>query len=488
MLETLSPTLWNETTAAHLLNRAGWGGPPSEIQRLAESRMEAAVDRFVDFETSEKEWPEADWSRFDPTHVGLAARLRQASPEERQQLIRQRRRLAVRQTLQMQQWWLDRMVHSPRPLEERLTLFWHGHFATSLQKVKEPYLLWRQQQVFRRHGCGDWLTLLREVTRDPAMLVWLDQAQSRARHPNENYARELLELFTLGEGHYSEQDVTAAARALTGLTLDPNHWEPVERMEWHDSGEKTFLEKTGAWTGDDILQQISSLPQSARFITAKLWLYFSGVQPSLELNQALAEEFTRNGCQFRPFLRAMFRSKAFYAPAVVRQQIKGPVQWLVMACRQMERPLPPAPLSSNSLRLLGQELFLPPNVKGWEGGTAWINTQTLLTRHNLALLLTEGKNVLPMAANRPEAQRLLEHVAAEVITEPAPIEKLLPTSDRQSPTTWIGAFERRFFHQPLTARSRQTLLDYAQNAGTITDAAARNLVRLALCTPEYQLT
>ena len=177
--------------------------------------------------------------------------------------------------LEMQHDWLQRMATGPHPLQEKLTLFWHGHFATSVLKVRDPYLMWRQNDLFRQQGAGTWRNLLDAVTRDPAMLLWLDQAQSKPEHPNENFARELLELFTLGEGHFTESDVTETARALSGLTLDRLTQEPVFRPRLQVPGDKSVLGRTGRLGVGDVLDQIVAQPQADRFITLRLSTFFA---------------------------------------------------------------------------------------------------------------------------------------------------------------------------------------------------------------------
>src|SRR5271169_4436818 len=173
--------------------------------------------------------------------------------------------------MELRGWWLQRMVHGPRPFQEKMTLFWHGHFATSVQKVREAYLMWRQNELFRRLAVSNWLTILVETARDPAMLIWLDQAQSRKEHPNENFAREVMELFALGEGHYTEKDVTEGARALTGWSLDRDTEKFIYRPFVHDNDVKTFLGLMGNLNGEDVMAQIVRQRQAAVFITGKLW-------------------------------------------------------------------------------------------------------------------------------------------------------------------------------------------------------------------------
>lgn len=488
MLKPLSESRWNAALAAHLLNRAGFGGAPTEVAALAAAGLERAVDQMLDFGRVPEPFPDPAWAKADPERGERLRKFRDATPEERRELQKEQNREMRERMLELQHWWLRRMHRSARPLQEKLTLFWHGHFATSVVKVKDAYLMWRQNDLFRAQGTGEWLTLLDAVSRDPAMLLWLDQAQSRREHPNENYARELMELFALGEGHYTEKDVTEAARALTGLSYDRLRQEPVRVPRLHDPGTKTIFGKTGAFDGWDVLNLVVNHPEADRFITTKLWRFFAGTEPDPDWAKALAAEFRSHGRRFGPFLRAVFLSEAFHAPEVVRRQIKSPVQLLVGTCRQLERELPPPAVCTNALRLLGQELFNPPNVKGWDGGPAWINTNTLLARHNLALLLVTGENPLPGAGNpkgkpgRPGQRRAQTRGVA-------PVDPLawFPEADRQDPDRIVAGLERRFLQAPFRPKERQALVDYLKAQADIDRDDLLGVIRLALCTPDYQL-
>ncbi|MEN9674497.1 MAG: hypothetical protein RIS76_393 [Verrucomicrobiota bacterium] len=489
MLDPLPHDAWNRTTAAHLLNRAGFGGTPADVDSLARLTPDAAVTRLMNGDGSPPPELKPSWAHPDPDRAEKLKAIRTADAGERARLQKERNRERRRQMLELQQDWLRRMANGSRPLQEKMTLFWHGHFATSVLKVRDPYLMWRQNDLFRRRGAGSWRELLDAVTRDPAMLLWLDQAQSKPEHPNENYARELLELFTLGEGHYTERDVTEAARALCGLTLDRLTQEPVFRKRLQVAGDKTFLGRTGPLGIDDVLDQIAAQPQTDRFITGRLWTFFAGTPPSPALHDALAVRFRAAGQQFSPFLRTMLISEEFHQPSVMNQQIKSPVQLMVSACRQLERPLPPAPVCANTLRLLGQELFNPPNVKGWEGGLAWINTNTLLNRHNLALLLVTGENPMSLAADAkpaspkgPLRQRLLSRTGGG-----ANPEKLFTPTERGDARSLLAAVERRFLTTPLQPREQVLLSEYLRAQGTLDDRDVLGVVRLALCTPQYQI-
>ena len=238
MLKPLSKDGWNYETAAHLLNRAGFGGPPEEIARLAGLGHEAALSSLLDYEKINDPTPNPVWAVPD---LGRAERnTRHSEPARRMKSSwRNRPSSAPKRTnRRFARLVANRMATGPRPFQEKMVLFWHGHFATSYEKVRDAYYMWRQNDLFRRLATDYWLRLLIEAGKDPAMLIWLDQAQSRKEHPNENYAREVMELFSLGEGHYTEKDVTEAARALTGWSLDRQAEQFVYRPAFHDAGDQ----------------------------------------------------------------------------------------------------------------------------------------------------------------------------------------------------------------------------------------------------------
>ncbi|MGH7954163.1 MAG: DUF1800 domain-containing protein, partial [Limisphaerales bacterium] len=272
MLKPLSKERWNFETAAHLLNRAGFGGPPAEIQKLAGLGHDAAISSLLDYEKISDSTPDPVWARPDPARMLKLREInRHGTHEEKKQFQQQENKLQYARMVELRGWWLNRMAKGPRPFQEKMVLFWHGHFATSFQKVRDAYYMWRQNELFRRLADGNWHQLLLDAGKDPAMLIWLDQAQSRKPHANENYARENMELFSLGVGHYTEKDVTEGARALTGWSLDRMDQKYVYRPRIHDDGIKTFLGRTGNLDGDDVIAQIIAQPQSAKFITAKIW-------------------------------------------------------------------------------------------------------------------------------------------------------------------------------------------------------------------------
>jgi uncharacterized protein (DUF1800 family) len=491
MLKPLSGGGWNYTTAAHLLNRAGFSGPPVEIAKLVALGPQKAVAHFVDYEGIPDTTPDPEWAKPDPDRARRFMEARNASEEERRKILREQQQTQRQRITELRGWWLERMAKGPHPLQEKMTLFWHGHFATSFEKVREPYLMWRQNELFRRLATGNWLELLIEVGKDPAMLVWLDQAQSRKEHPNENFAREVMELFALGEGHYTEKDISEAARALTGWSYDRVSQKFVERPFQHDEGNKTIFGKQGEFDGEDFLEMIVAQPQAARFITAKLWNFFAGEMPSDELTTALASTFRRAGNNFKPVLRAMFLSEEFYSPSIIRNQVKSPVQWLVGSVRMLERELPPPIVCFGLTRNLGQDLFAPPNVKGWDGGLSWITTNNLLARYNEAATIVQGDMSLASGAmfvNNPNANRMFERRLRDVRAGAVDVSKIFTEKERTNKEALIPALEKRLLQAKLKPKQEKTLRDFLDSKEALDDPAILDAIRLVMSTPEYQLT
>jgi hypothetical protein len=491
MLKPIDKEKWDFTTAAHLLNRAGFGGTPDDIERLSAMSPEQAVLSLINYESIPDSTPNPDWAKPDPGRAERLLTLRNADPETRKTMQQEEQRTQRQHSVELKHWWLERMTEGPRPLQEKMTLFWHGHFATSEQKVRDAYLMWKQNDLFRQHATGNWLNLLTDVAKDPAMLVWLDQAQSRKEHPNENFAREVMELFTLGEGHYTEKDVTEGARALTGWSYDNRDEEFVERPRFRDEGEKTFLGRTGDLTGEDVLQQIVAQPQAARFISAKLWNFFAGEPPPDALVTALADRFRRANLDFKPLLAAIFYSEEFYSDSIIRNQVKSPVQWLVGSSRVLERDIPAPFICYGLTRSLGQDLFAPPNVKGWDGGLSWINTSNLLARYNYAAFLVEGDVSVLRGLNMGprngtggmQQQKRLDNLRAHAVD----VTKLLAPEERTDKDKLLAALERRLIQGKLRDTQEKTLRDYLDSQPAIDHDVILNTIRLMMSTPEYQL-
>jgi uncharacterized protein (DUF1800 family) len=494
MLKPLSKDRWSLEMAAHLLNRAGFGGPPAEIQALAGLGHEQAVSSLIDYEKIPDPTLNPDWAKPDPARqMQIRDINRTGTPEQKKALQQEQNQIRQREMLELRGWWLQRMAHGPRPFQEKMTLFWHGHFATSVDKVRDAYYMWRQNELFRRLATGDWRELLTEAGKDPAMLLWLDQAQSQKAHPNENYARENMELFSLGEGHYTEKDVTEAARALTGWSLDRINQKYIYRPFFHDNGVKTFLGRTGNLNGDDVIAQIIAQPQAAKFITAKIWNYFAGQPPSDELNEALAAVLRLHGNNFKPMLRVMFRCEEFYGGDIVRNEVKSPVQWLVGSVRMLESDLPPTLVSWGMLRQLGQDLFAPPNVKGWDGGITWITTNTLLTRYNDAESLVQGTlpplnagdfAKKPGGAGGQRAMKILQRVRMGG----ANVEKILTPEERENKDSLVASLQHRLLQTTLDGDQEKALGEFLNSKEQLNDADILTAIRLIMSTPEYQVT
>jgi uncharacterized protein (DUF1800 family) len=493
MLKALSAGKWDYTMAAHLLNRAGFGGTPDEIEKLASLGHEKAVNYLVDYEKTPDPTRDPDWAHPDPTRAEKRRAAKNATPEQRQQMQKDERQQDNQRLLELRGWWLNRMAKGPRPFQERMTLFWHGHFATSVDKVKDPYYMWRQNELFRRLATGNWLELLTEAGKDPAMLVWLDQAQSRKDHPNENFAREVMELFALGEGHYTEKDITEAARALTGWSLEQDSQKFIDRPNIHDNGDKTIFGDTGNFDGEDFIRKIVEQPQAALFISAKLWNFFAGQMPSPQLNADLADLFRRNGNNFKPLMRAMFNIEDFYDPAIVRNQVKSPVQWLVGSVRMLECELPPPLVSTNLLRGMGQDIFAPPNVKGWDGGMAWITTNNLLTRYNQSALLAQGDmgvaaDLVTGPAKNPAKVKQIQNRMRNMRAGGVNVGKIFTEDELKNKDMLLAAMEKRLLQTSLSGKQEQAVREYIDGKSKLDESDVRDAIRLVMCTPEYQVT
>jgi uncharacterized protein (DUF1800 family) len=491
MLEPLPVSQWNGTTAAHLLNRAGFGGSPTEIENLRQMGLEGAVSWLLDYDRIADDTPAPDWAAPlpDPALTSFDLALRNAADEDsKRELRRDRDHLVYAQMAELRYWWLRRMALGPRPLQEKMTLFWHGHFATSFEKVRHPYFLWLQNETLRQNALGNFQSLLVAVAKDPAMLLYLDGAQSRKGNPNENFGREVMELFTLGEGHYTEQDVQQASRAYTGWGLDKNRIRFEDHPKNHDDGPKTIFGQTGNFTGEDVLGLICARPECAQFITAKLWRFFVQDPPPQPVADALAEEFQSHDLEIKHLMGVIFRSREFYAPEVIRSQVKSPVQWLVASTHQLQAPLPTQPMSLVMLLQLGQELFQPPNVKGWDGGIAWITTNNLLDRYNFAAALVEGERVpLPSLRGQMKNVNSME-IDGLMQIAPLPVAPLFTENQLASPELFLDALQSRFLNGTLRPQRLDSLREFLQTRSPIEEMDMRKAIRLLMSTPEYQLT
>ena len=393
--------------ARHLLNRSGFAASDAEIKSFATLSRVDAVDRLLKAATSTAATPPPGWA--DEAPIAPAQR-QKMSQEER--MAEQRRNLE--HGFELREWWFREMLTTASPLSEKMTLFWHNHFATSQQKVRFAPLIYQQNVTLRRNALGNFGTMLHEIARDPAMLIYLDGANSRKDQPNENFAREVMELFTLGEGHYSEQDIKEAARAFTGWSIDRDTGKFMFRRGIHDYGNKTVFGRRGNFEGDQILDMLLAKPETAQFITRKLWREFISPTPDELEVKRMAATFQSSGYNIAKLMRTILTSDAFYAPENRAALIKSPVEFVVGTLKTFEIEAPnlrPFVLAS---ALLGQNLFTPPNVKGWPGGETWINTATLLGRKQLLDRLFRNEDRMGVA------MRNMDQMSANVEADPMP--------------------------------------------------------------------
>ena len=376
--------------ARHLLNRTGFSATPDEIDAYAPLTREQAADRLLSGVGGPATTPPPAWAGgFESPR-----RLRGMSAEQRKLAVRE----IFQKAFELQSWWLTEMLVTASPLNERMTLFWHNHFVSSVRKVRSPELMYRQNALLRQHAFGNFGGMLRAVARDPAMVVYLDSASNRKSQPNENFAREVMELFTLGEGRYTEQDIKEAARAFTGWSINIDTGDFMFRRALHDDGTKTVLGRTGNLDGDAVLDLLLAQPQTAELIVTKLWREFVSLQPDSDEVRRMARRFRDSGYDIRTAVRALLLSDAFYAPHNRAALIKSPVEIVVGTLRQFQfttGDVMPFVVITNQL---GQALFAPPNVKGWAGGEAWINSTTLLARKTFLERLFRTEELKPMLA------------------------------------------------------------------------------------------
>jgi len=457
MLTPLPSREWTLPAAAHLLNRAAFGGSPEEIQRLHAMGHAAAVRSLIRRGEEEDLFPAPELVPMNYRRIAKTS----MTPEE---LAAAKKIMQIQlreQTQEARAWWIRRMASTPFPAREKCVLFWHGHWATSIEKVKDPFLILQQNQTLRAHAFGPFAPFAKEISKDPAMIRYLDLNSSKVGHPNENFARELMELFTLGEGHYSEEDIQELARAFTGYRIHPVTGSFRFFPKEHDSGVKKIFGKFRPFDGDAAIDLIVSRPECAEFLSAKLWNFYAGEKPSAPLNELLASEYRASGMNTGDFLEKIFLSREFYTSNYLRRQIKSPIQWLLQTCKVLERPLPDFRMVQNTLGQLGQVLFAPPNVKGWDGGRAWVSSSTLLLRYNLAgRLVREGGGSMP------------------------DIEKILPAS--ASPQQACDLLAWRFFQGPMSTELRDKTLHLLEKNGN-SPAARHDIVHLLMSTPDFQL-
>ena len=419
--------------AAHLLRRAGFGGSAAEIDEFAKLDRATAVNRLVDFET-------VDNGNLDKLLAAANLTLRRTESGGGQVIQ------------DMQRWWLLRMAYTARPLEERMTFIWHGLLTSQVSKVgpQRAYWLVVQNELFRKNALGKYDDLVQAVAKDPAMLTYLDTVDSTKEHANENFPRELMELFTMGVGNYTEADIRESARAFTGWRLSvpdlpklPANATEAEKKKardtlyatynpefrfqprLHDEGPKTFLSQTGNWNGEDIIRIIMGQPATARFVTARLFGEFAYPGPEPAVIDRLVKTWDSSGHSTKEVVRAILMSDEFYSEKAYRAKVRGPIEVVAGAVRGLEMQTDYAMVGGGGGRGgnvfyagMDQVLFEPPNVAGWPGGPTWLSSSTFFARVNVLdqMFFSRGRPVaLPALKNATTADALVDDIAARLV-------------------------------------------------------------------------
>jgi len=518
---------WDEAAARHLLSRACFGGTPEQAKTLAALSLEQAVDRLLDEAAKAEALDRPEWVRDVWVNT-----LRRYSDMPREEYLVTFRRTSTRndeELLDLKARWVRHMVRTPAPLRENLTLFWHGYFTSASSKmfaVSQAFYL--QNATWRKHAMGNFRVFLEAATLDPGMLIYLDMEESEKSNPNENYARELLELFALGVGNYTERDIREVARAFTGWTLDappgtvkpdrPTSPETARSLrrdglvptfvpDRHDSGEKTVFGKTGKFGVKEVLDLVVSHPACGRHISSRLIDYFGAHDPNGTLKARMAKAFVESKYDLRPMLKVLFTSPEFFATEAGGNRVKSPVRLLVGACRDFDLQGDITPALAQSTVPFGQELFNPPTVKGWPSGNEWITATTLALRYRLGEVLLDGK---PLTGTQPLGRvrgtliprdpaegektiaRLLALDAEKVDTtskdgikvrfEP---ERVVPAGLADDPAKLVDHLLARVLSVKPRTATRDAIVEACKAVPTA--ERAKLAARLILASPEYQV-
>ena len=360
---------WDASRAGHLLRRAGFGASPDALAEAIKAGPGATLDRLFNFD------PAGDpFNNILEQGAGL---------------------VSLRENNEAAEWWIFRMLNTPRPLQEKVALFWHNHFATSGSKIYSGYVMAAQIELFRQKGLGSFRDLLVEVGHDPAMLWWLDGNNSKKEGPNENYGREVMELFTLGVGHYTEQDVKQLSRAFTGWRLegDDKHKRAEFRKEDFDDGEKTLFGQKGKYDSESAVDLLLTRPEASNHIARKLLRDFVHPRPTDEQVGHYAKRLVEHKWEIRPALREMMADRLFYSGWAYRSRIKSPAELCVGGALSVGGGAKAkARFLREQMEKMGQKLLFPPNVKGWDGDQAWINANTVIVRFNFGMRLFKQDN------------------------------------------------------------------------------------------------
>lgn len=473
---------WSIKWAGHLYRRAAFGASLAELRQAVKQGHTVTLARLLEGE------PDAEqrYKLLDRIGEGLGQ---------------------SNEPFKLRNWWLYLMLNSPHPLREKMTLFWHNHFATSINKVGRTVMMFNQNRLLRRHALGPFKPFLLDISRDVAMLVWLDSNSNIKGRPNENYAREVMELFSLGVGNYTETDIREAARAFTGWHTNEYDFEFNPRL--HDDGEKTVLGQTGNWNGDDIVRIVLERPAAARFLCRKLYAFLISetATPPDSLLEPLADFYRKNDYDTAALVRVILRSRHFYSAHAYRQRIKSPVEFVLGLARAVATgSVAPAALTAR-LDAMGQSLFAPPNVKGWVGGQAWLNNATVLARHNFAqtvagghLRLNEVDQRLAEATSDAEVRVLAAEEAAREEgpgRRPAPpanpstdIAVVVRAQGAKDPEAAVGVLLELLLQGGVSDKVRRRLVTFLREGtpgGANFDARVRDTAHAIMTMPVFQL-
>lgn len=473
-LKPLADAEWDYAKARHLLVRAGFGGTPDEVAHLHSLGLYGAVRHLVNF----KDQPTPNLE-FDANPKDRPENYESGLTGDTQRRMREARVARDRQQIQkMREWWLRRMIESPRPLEEKLTLFWHGHFASQYNDVGDSYAMYLQNQLFRDNAAGNFATLLYGIAHDAAMLKYLNNDTNVKGRANENLAREIMELFSMGRDQgYSETDIRQGARALTGFTYDT--WTGQFRFisTNHDTEPKKIFGKEGNWSGDDFVKLILDTPYPAKFIARQMFVYFAHEEPSTDTVESLANVLRHNNYELAPMLENLFLSEEFYSARSVGTQVKGPIQLVVGLHRDLGLKDADLAYLNTATRDMGQELFEPPSVFGWQAGLSWVSTSRTFGRYNALAEILE---------RRPRAGKAGVDVVGAV----------LAGKTFENHAQVVDYLIKSCVNVPLAESKRQALIEFAAPLPPPAEWAAspnpvnarltRMLVML-MCSPEYQL-
>ncbi len=497
-LKPLAPNKWDYAKARHLLVRAGFGGTPQEVEKLRAMGLYKAVDYLVEYYRQPSNGPSLDLTpklMVDP----LKGKMRIRGKGNRAVGL-DPRSVEANQRTQIRRWWLQRMVESNRPLQEKLALFWHGHFASQDSVVQNSYTMLGQNQFFRKQAAGNFGALLYGIVHDPAMIRYLDNNKNAKGKPNENLAREIMELFSMGvDQGYTQKDIVEAARALTGYNYDNATGTYRFLYNQHDTTDKTIFGKKGPWTGDDLVRLILEKPETARFVSHKLWEYFAYEDPSKPTTERLAAVLRDRKYALEPMLKNLFLSEEFYSSRAMGKQIKSPVELMVGLLRDLgakplsspqligtplpksdgmrivvEQPLTNYEALDTALQEMGMQLLEPPDVKGWRYGRPWISSQRMFVRYNAVASLidavgNEGVDVVALlqGGGCKNASEAVDYLAKSFLTLPLDAEK------RKSLITHLGKLP------PCGEWSKQR---------NKVNQKLRSMLMLMLCVPEHQIS